>query len=452
MSAAGSSENEVPQLTRQLTSNFDDYKTFMEDDDDDAEIKRQQSKQLEESIENATKHVPLDTTGNNVEMRMLTGVATDIGGGNENQDKAMLFWAGEGEQHLVMGVFDGHGRELGELAAIVCRDYMKDELAKPEIMKQIAANPKTEFDRIFTEAHKLVLKEFKAKFEGSDWEVTETAEGYLTRKNKRYSSGVTNINGGTTATVVVILDGWRVIVANVGDSTALFGGINSKGVAEFKELSAEHSPESVEEFVRVRKQLPSAHDPTQPDLKFVYDVFDNKNYALPKYQCPPIFQVDPKDASKVTCTGVGYYYKNVRSEWATLVSTPPHARFQDALAFTRSLGDFHLHVYGVSHIPEVQEYNLNDAHEPYSDKAKCSVIFVCTDGVWDNWKYEDIVAKTLNDSFVGPALKAKDAQKLTTDLMKLNIKIAKQNFGNQADNMTGIVCLVQSPTQVAAMK
>ncbi len=41
------------------------------------------------------------------------------------------------------------------------------------------------------------------------------------------------------------------------------------------------------------------------------------------------------------------YYKNVRKEWASLVSTPPYAQFQDALAFTRSLGDLHLHTYGI---------------------------------------------------------------------------------------------------------
>lgn len=40
------------------------------------------------------------------------------------------------------------------------------------------------------------------------------------------------------------------------------------------------------------------------------------------------------------------YFKNVRKEWASLVSTPPYAQFQDALAFTRSLGDLHLHLYG----------------------------------------------------------------------------------------------------------
>ena len=40
------------------------------------------------------------------------------------------------------------------------------------------------------------------------------------------------------------------------------------------------------------------------------------------------------------------YYKNVRKEWASLVSAPSTACFPDALAFTRSLGDLHLQTYG----------------------------------------------------------------------------------------------------------
>jgi len=88
-------------------------------------------------------------------------------------------------------------------------------------------------------------------------------------------------------------------------------------------------------------------------MRFVYDA-----PSFSKSQCPPIFEVSPT-AVKVTGNGrCGFacvrrrglthrgrrYYKNVRSEWATLVTTPPGARFQDALAFTRSLGDLHLHV------------------------------------------------------------------------------------------------------------
>ena len=40
------------------------------------------------------------------------------------------------------------------------------------------------------------------------------------------------------------------------------------------------------------------------------------------------------------------YYKNVRQEWSSLVAAPSSAKYQDALAFTCSIGDFHLQIYG----------------------------------------------------------------------------------------------------------
>lgn len=54
----------------------------------------------------------------------------------------------------------------------------------------------------------------------------------------------------------------------------------------------------------------------------------------------------PDDSLQLYLFSPHSYYKNVRKEWASLVSTPPYAQFQDALAFTRSLGDLHLHTYG----------------------------------------------------------------------------------------------------------
>lgn len=53
------------------------------------------------------------------------------------------------------------------------------------------------------------------------------------------------------------------------------------------------------------------------------------------------------------------YYKNVRKEWASLVSTPASARFQDALAFTRSLGDLHLHTYGTTKETDIQKQGID---------------------------------------------------------------------------------------------
>lgn len=73
-----------------------------------------------------------------------------------------------------------------------------------------------------------------------------------------------------------------------------------------------------------------------------------------------MFELDPNDpAAAARVTNRGKYYKNVRQEWASLVATPPSARFSDALAFTRSLGDLHLQAYGVCSKPEVFEIDMD---------------------------------------------------------------------------------------------
>ena len=104
------------------------------------------------------------------------------------------------------------------------------------------------------------------------------------------------------------------------------------------ELSADHSPESPSEFARMHTFRPHSSLPYHPELLFVYDTLTSS-----KLSCPPIFDVDMR-SGKAEKTERGSYYKNVRCEWATLVATPPHAPYQDALAFTRSLGDLPLQV------------------------------------------------------------------------------------------------------------
>jgi hypothetical protein len=70
----------------------------------------------------------------------------------------------------------------------------------------------------------------------------------------------------------------------------------------------------------------------QPSLYVVYDAPSHD-----KTCCNAVFDVDEL-TGEITITNNGRYYKNVRKEWASLVSTPTTAAYQDALAFTRSLG------------------------------------------------------------------------------------------------------------------
>ena len=202
------------------------------------------------------------------------------------------------------------------------------------------------------------------------WSITEGPEGFLLRRRHEAQAWMC-VHGGTTVTVAVMVHGRRLVIANVGDSTALLAGVaadasvrpvaewndlstasdkhsvaacGSAGVTAVTQLSCDHSPENESEFKRMRAFRPCQHRRHHPELLFVYDTLSSS-----KLSCPPIFSLD--DAGNPHATGRGAYYKNVRNEWATLVAVPPFARFQDALAFTRSVGDFHLQTYGVSYVP-----------------------------------------------------------------------------------------------------
>jgi len=421
--AAGAAGTPAP-LTRQLTSHLDNVV------DNLAGLKYDGPK-LEASAKDGTaEHIG--------HFKFLVGEATDIGGGSVNQDTYEVFRTGASKENLVLAVFDGHGRELGELAAIVARDKIRSLLEKDEIMNQVFDDPEGTLTDVFRHAHNEIKARFRQKYEEANFQVRETDEGYLI-KRKTSADSWTCTHGGTTGTVVIIFGATnRMIVANVGDSTALFGGVDENNDIVFQELSAEHSPESVTEFKRARA-FRSDETGVMPEMRFVYD----SSPCFFKNQCPPVFEVDPKDANNVRVTGKGSYYKNVRNEWATLVTTPAHARFQDALAFTRSLGDLHLHVYGVSSTPEVVEYDIAEFHNGASaNEFSASCLLVCTDGVWDNWRFNDIVEQAMKPDMIASSIRAGDGKDTCLRLMEANIQLARNHFGPQADNMTAILCYV----------
>jgi serine/threonine protein phosphatase PrpC len=279
--------------------------------------------------------------------------------------------------------------------------------------------------------------------------------------------------------VVVIFQGRRAVVANVGDSSAVLCGghpeahamrhIDSwpgsaRAVAKTAkpeeivaapsphpelargptdmEMSADHSPECEAEFTRMREARPSVSDSRRPELLFVYDTL-----TASKMSCPHIFVVDPASGKPIR-TNRGTYYKNVRNEWATLVATPSYAQFQDALAFTRSLGDLHLQSYGVSHVPEVRwiDFAPQDASGHATPPSHSPLVLTaCSDGVWDNWKFHDMATFVLHPERTADP----DAQRSTVALMTTNLERARVNFGSSADNMTA-VCVYMRPAKHAS--
>jgi hypothetical protein len=274
-------------------------------------------------------------------------------------------------------MLDGHGRDVGQIASQVAAASIQESLNDPEVFAQIRTAPKPAFDQIFKTAHVAVrnvrilppvchlennnsflefslfiLQAFREHYRKSGWDVTLTDGGYLTKK-RGMSSEVTNVHGGTTVTIVVVLDGQKLVIANVGDSTCLLTGLKlpdgvlkevdaagglkdvaegaaaagdaaalgtaakssappappggADGVAllpadEIRIISADHSPESPEEFYRIRQFRQDPSNAHETELLMVYD-----SPSRSKVDCPRVFAVD--GTGSCTVNNVGKYYK-----------------------------------------------------------------------------------------------------------------------------------------------
>ena len=67
-------------------------------------------------------------------------------------------------------------------------------------------------------------------------------------------------------------------------------------------------------------------------------------------------------------------------------------------------------------------------------------LVMCSDGVWDNWKFDDLSEFVLNHARCAKAVSGQaGTQEATNDLMVANLDRGRMNFGNSADNMTALV-------------
>lgn len=450
--------------------------------------------------------------------------ATDIGGGRENQDDYFL-WENPDRGLMVIGVLDGHGRDVGKVAAVVGCEYIRRYCEENQDMLE-----NNTFDFLVTaivQAHQAIKDAFVKTLETNGIEVKETVEGYLVKRKSDKSNWMC-VHGGTSCSLVAIV-GTNLFTANVGDSTAIMctsqpvlksgmvrfvgdaGDIDRKTsslesnddkLSNTLVITSDHSPESPFEFNRMRAFRTRDDDPKQPALLVVYDASQQD-----KTRCPAVFDLDSSNNPIVT--NRGSYYKNVRREWASLVAAPPSAKFQDALAFTRSIGDFHLHLYGVCEFPEVHCVDLKaivasliaagsfptanakaggggtakqsptpkkssvsplrlggspmrispmveksenassaNAHDVDLKQFPEMCVVLASDGIWDNWEYEDVTSFVMNPS---NATGSEDsgvslAGQMSNALINANAVHARRNFGSQADNATGVVLYIHPNT------
>lgn len=251
------------------------------------------------------------------------------------------------------------------------------------------------------------------------------------------------IHGGSTATMVVLVKdatggGATLITANVGDSTGFL--VPTRGTWDF--LSVDHGPENQDEWVRINTSAEEAHL-YSTKLLFVYD----KTNVFRKYECPCVFLPDgTKDQQYVANPwGYGLHPTNVRYEPAVYAVTPRHiSKDSTCIAMTRALGDCYAHQFGLTHIPSisVKRLSCNEADAPATDMAddaagsqnapnsyatqeQTYTIFVASDGVWDCWRYDDLM-QFINDELYK---RGKNLLEMGEAVLEESISRAITNFG-----------------------
>ena len=345
----------------------------------------------------------------------------------KNQDA--YFCAHLSDDTVVWGVLDGHGPDNGGLVAerasaalIEWFESHVDEL-KPE-------KAQSAMKRAFEHAHTVVREAIVRKYTELGTPLRTTSEGFLV------DSTNLPIDGGTTVTVVALLQGHLLVVANVGDSDCLLGGVLADGTIGFEQLCADHTPMSVEEYIRVARLTESRGEDWEP-ANFVYDA-DNSNDVLEIFAVSEEgqVQVDKELQGRLDDLGVGY--KTTRGDRPTALVVPETSKYgMQRLGMTRSLGDFYMQYHGCTFEPEVSCIDLFDL----VTQLKHVTVIVASDGLWDIWAYKDVLKEPLKatESSGGSGLLQPAKVQATLDaLVEETRKETAEMFGDSADNISAV--------------
>jgi len=280
----------------------------------------------------------------NVRLRWQVGIETDIGGSRENQDDCFI-WVNKDLSLMVLCVLDGHGREVGKVAAESAKCCMFKYLDDNYL--SLIANPTEFLIEAYEVAHDHIRNCFQMEFERQGYEVAKAPEGYL-MKRKPPLSCWSCIHGGTSCSMVAFV-GNELYVSNVGDSTGILcsshGVLSSSMLSHLQDaavpneisrtfksnrkhcslasqsptsvsdcletnsdysitsstivVTAEHSAECPYEYERLHRFRPREGQPHLPALSVVYD----HSHTHDKSRCPPVFEKNIDGTLYVTNSG-----------------------------------------------------------------------------------------------------------------------------------------------------
>jgi serine/threonine protein phosphatase PrpC len=248
---------------------------------------------------------------------------TDIGGSRENQDD-MFIWEKPELGLCVIGVLDGHGRDVGQTASATGRTFFLNYFERN--YERLISDPYHCLVDGISEAHEAVRESFMQVLQQKGWEIQNTGEDYLI-KRRNANTAWACVHGGTSCSIIALV-GSTLYAANVGDSSGILsaslpvlhpsmvshlgdsamnhkrhtrppsGGASQEERSDTLVLTAEHSPESPEEFLRMREFKCRDGDPSQPSLLVVYDASTHD-----KSRCSPVFSLDSAGNPVVTNRG-----------------------------------------------------------------------------------------------------------------------------------------------------
>ena len=417
-----------------------------------------------------------------IRIEFKIGEATNIGGNKNkfNQDRHFIIDMMADFGIMIHGMLDGHGRDYGHHVAEDIKELLCEFINLN--IESIVQNPEQKIVEAFDFASERYLSKLEDKLT-EDGYVVKNINNYLFVKNQNMKEWK-QVHAGTSCTVVVFINNC-LYTYTTGDSSALLTcskPLLSQSMIEFvadSSLSAEESQlkkelinqenststeltntlvisydSSVEdkyEYERMCKIRPKPNNPLEPACCFVYD-----NHTQDKHLGNPVFKLN--EQHKLTVTKKGKSYKNVRREFASLICTPGIIEItsnesdsmvldQDALAYTRSFGDRGLIPYGLTHRPVIQKLDLTEIIKN-GDVTLCVVL--ATDGIYDNWKYEDITDYVLHESCINAVQKtANGAQDVAMALDERNNCYGIRNFKEDRDNASLIVTFIKKVDDVS---
>jgi len=301
---------------------------------------------------------------------------TDIGGKAHNQDRALI-----NSEKGIIAVFDGHGIHGAEFAEWAATITGRIELSMS-------------FEEQFALMEVLTRAQFRAH-------LTVTGKQFL--EDEGFYIEGRPISGGTTATVIRIEADGSVACAAAGDSEAFVFDDGSE-----VPLTVDHSPLSLTEWTRIKE--------SHPATLCQYSV-SKRPVWLPR-------TMNPEEADSWFMNPIGgTVHVDVRGTWSTYI-IEPYTR--EALAMTRSIGDFNMKSAGVSAVPTVVRVG---PPRPGTMRA----VVVGSDGLWNCLQYSEV-----RDLVRSPALLGK-AEAATHELLLLGRARASLKWPDTYDN---IICIV----------